>query len=288
MGANSKIQWTDHTFNPWIGCLKINEGCKYCYAEILDKRWGNDRWGPGEKRTRTSEANRKKPLQWDKEAFLRGIRYKVFCASLADIFEDNDQVIDWRLDLFDMVKSTPNLDWLILTKRPHIARRFFGLRKDFILENVWLGVSISDQETANELIPDLIKIPTRIRFISYEPALGEVNFNRIPCPNGCEPPNYCNWCYPDGFEATGTIDVLNGGYIDWVIIGGESGPKARPFHLEWADNIIRQCKMAGVACFVKQLGNKPFIAGEPYRSTGKGDNPDEWRKCLKVREFPDR
>ena len=119
MAENSKIEWTDHTFNPWIGCTKVSDGCKNCYAEsLMDKRWGKVKWGPQGQRQRTSDENWKKPFAWDRQAAKQGIRYRVFCASLADVFEDNDQVSDWRLDLFDMIKVTPNLDWLLLTKRP--------------------------------------------------------------------------------------------------------------------------------------------------------------------------
>ena len=120
MGENSKIQWTDHTFNPWIGCQKVSPGCTNCYAEALDERWrpGRTRWGPKSERTRTSPANWRRVLQWDREAKAAGERARVFCASLADVFEDRAELRPWRADLFKLIDATQHLDWLLLTKRP--------------------------------------------------------------------------------------------------------------------------------------------------------------------------
>ncbi len=268
MGANSKIQWTDHTFNPWIGCVKVSEGCKYCYAETLDKRWGNDRWGPGSKRQRTGNANWQKPMKWNEKAAQEGKRYKVFCASLADVFEDNDQVIDWRLDLFDLIKQTPMLDWLILTKRPEIARHFFRLRSDLVLNNVWLGTSIENQATANERIRALCTTPAEVHFISYEPAIGWLDFELTV---------YNPLCRVSIFAP----------HVDWVIVGGESGPSARPFYLEWAELVIEQCQKYHKAAFVKQLGSNAWYQGQPYKTQDfKGGNWDEWPEHLRIRDFP--
>lgn len=287
MGKNSKIAWTDHTFNPWVGCQKVSVGCVNCYAEeFMTKKpqWANT-WGPSQTTTRirTGASNWKQPLLWDREAVAQGRRARVFCASLADVFEDNDQVIDWRFDLWDLIELTPNLDWLLLTKRPENIKKFMKRWESWekLPENIWIGTTAENQEQANKRIPELLKIPATVRFLSCEPLLGEIDLY------------WCQWCgrfgphdCEGGYSWARTEEQDQAG-IDWVIVGGESGSEARPFHLEWADDIIYQCKRAGIACFVKQLGSKPFLGNEPYGSTGKGDDIDEWRECLRVREFPE-
>jgi protein gp37 len=126
MAENSNIEWTHHTFNPWIGCTKVSDGCKNCYAEnLMDKRYGRVKWGPQGTRVRTSEANWKKPLKWNREAEAKGERHRVFCASLADVFEDKPdqpEMEQWRLELLELIIKTPYLDWLLLTKRPENVR----------------------------------------------------------------------------------------------------------------------------------------------------------------------
>ena len=254
MAENSKIEWTDHTFNPWIGCTKVSDGCKNCYAEsLMDKRWGKVKWGPQGQRQRTSEANWKKPLQWDRQAKAQGIRYRVFCASLADVFEGNDQVSDWRLDLFGMIKVTPNLDWLLLTKRPEnitpMTRHVFrhdGLHR--LPDNVWIGTSVEDQ-AATDRIWHLINVPARVRFLSMEPLLGPVEM----------------WSH------------LTTGEIDWIIVGGESGHSARPMNAEWCSSIRNDCDHYGVSFFMKQgsAANWP-----DYKSF------DSFPADLQIREFP--
>jgi protein gp37 len=310
MGADSKIEWTDHTFNPWIGCTKVSPGCANCYAETEDKRrgWTPDGWGKGKERRHTSENYWKQPLKWNRDARvareecredefaaeecgatdeeLRAMQYRrprVFCASLADVF-DPEVPDEWRFALFDTITETPNLDWLILTKRPEIAHDFYhnkiSLRDDTIinkfLPNVWLGVSVEDQKRANERIPILLEIPAKIRFLSCEPLLGPVNLCR-GCP-GC--PNDCGWTPNE-----------NGYGIHWVIVGGESGPNARPCDINWIQSITDQCKMASVPVFVKQLGSKPFTGIKgfgPIVRDRKGGEPSEWPENLRVREFPGR
>lgn len=270
---NSKIEWTDHTFNPWSGCIKVSPGCVHCYAETLSNRWGKDVWGPGAKRQRTSAANWKKPLRWNKQAKELGVRYKVFCASMADVFEDNPQVSDWRSDLWDLIELTPNLDWLLLTKRPEKVLEFtrrwtpesYGPEWP---SNIWIGTSVESQEYADKRIPELLKIPARIRFLSIEPLLGPVDIGRWLC---------CPWC-GEGKEATrddrGTWyhrieEFFTGGVpcptpetgrgravnnISWVIVGGESGHGARPMHPEWARSLRNQCQGSRVPFLFKQWG----------------------------------
>jgi protein gp37 len=218
MGENSKIEWTDHTFNPWVGCMKVSPGCKNCYAEELmtrKGRWANT-WGPAQtsERIKTSDDNWRKPLRWNRQAQKEGRRFKVFCASLADVFEDNPQVYDWRLQLFSLISETPNLDWQILTKRPEFARAFFEKRPHLLWPNVWLGTSVENQEQADKRTPELLRTPAQVRFLSCEPLLEPVRLADA-------------WLYDY------VTDRRDACFIDWVIVGGESGPQARPMHPDW-------------------------------------------------------
>jgi protein gp37 len=248
MAENSKIEWTDHTFNPWTGCTKVSPGCDHCYAEGWAKRAGFVKWGAGQPRRRTTEANWRKPLQWDAghQDFLTlyGRRQRVFCSSLADVF-DNEVPREWRVDLFRLILATPHLDWLLLTKRIGNAARMlqdvaecFGPMMDANdrykpLPNVWIGATIVNQEEADRDIPKLLEVPARVRFLSMEPLLGAVNLR----------PYF--WSGDD----TGPLPG-----IDWVIVGGESGPKARPMNPHWARSLRDQCAAAGVPFLFKQWG----------------------------------
>ena len=232
---NSNIEWTDHTFNPWMGCTKVSDGCKNCYAEtLMDKRYGKVKWGPQGQRVRTSAANWKKPLKWDREAAAAGKRARVFCASLADVFEDKpdqrDEMDKWRTELFQLIQDTPNLDWLLLTKRPENVMEMVGnVPWYYGLPNVWIGTSVENQEQADKRIPALVSIPAAVRFLSMEPLLGPIDL-----------------------DLSGSNYGIHG--IDWVIVGGESGPNARPMHPDWARGIRNQCQEAGVPFFFKQWG----------------------------------
>lgn len=254
MSENSKIEWTDHTFNPWWGCQKVGPGCDHCYAEALDKRTGGKHWGPGAERRRTSIKNWNDPIRWNAkaDAFFagHGRRQRVFCASLADVF-DNEVDPVWRNDLFALIARTTNLDWLILTKR--IGNAILML-DDVLLQkprlktgpcraaswpwpNVWLGATICNQAEADRDIPKLLAVPAHKRFLSMEPLLGAVDLDR--------------WLEPAGLDAD--LGLSNPG-IDWVIVGGESGPNARPMHPDWALSLRDQCKAAGVPFLFKQWG----------------------------------
>ena len=269
MAENSKIEWTDHTFNPWMGCTKVSDGCKHCYAEtLMDKRYGKVKWGPQGTRVRTSEANWRKPLAWNRQAEREGRRFRVFCASLADVFEAHPQqdLDEWRHDLFMLIQQTPNLDWLLLTKRPENVMPYLqhGWGTD-LPDNVWVGTSVENQQQADERIPHLLLVPAAVRFLSMEPLLGPVDLY-----------------YVDAGEVI--IDVVNGQYgipdfplkkcesIDWVIVGGESGHNARPMHPDWARSLRDQCQQAGVPFFFKQWGEwAPTVkmAYENYRNEAK-------------------
>lgn len=184
MAENSKIEWTDHTFNPWIGCTKVSAACDHCYAETWDTRFNGERWGPHAARTRTSAANWRKPLAWDKQAAAERVRRRVFCASLADVF-DNHKSIDpeWRADLWELIQETQNLDWLLLTKRPQNVKRFLpdewdGGEWGGPWPNVWLGTTVENQEEADRRISHLLSVPAVVHFVSCEPLLGSVDLTR--------------------------------------------------------------------------------------------------------------
>lgn len=257
MMENSKIAWTTHTFNPWMGCTKVSEGCKYCYAEtLIDKRWKRAKWGPSGDRVKTSASYWNNPIHWNKIANETGTRPRVFCASLADVFEDNPTVANWRGELFQLIEKTPNLDWLILTKR---ADRIFSLGTDAVGEifdlwlernpNVWIGVSAEHQAAYDERVPKLLSIGARIRFVSIEPMLGPIS---IP------------------------VGIKRSNNPDWVIIGGESGKGCRPMDITWVYDLAIQCGIKNIPVFIKQLGGYP----------DKRDRLDDLPEILRERRFP--
>ena len=294
MVANSKIEWTDHTFSPWLGCTKISPACDHCYAEGWAKRAGSPELWQGERR-RTSSSNWQLPIKWNRQAEAEGRRYRVFCASLADVF-DAEVPDAWRDDLFALIAATPHLDWLLLTKRPNVAKRYLGLLKvphhtcqgsgcntcggaGMVpwgidpLPNVWLGVTVENQAMADARIPLLLETPAAKRFLSMEPLLGQVYlcyFMRGTCVacggSGFTTGHYfsedgtatCQDCHGKG------TDEDNPG-LDWVIAGGESGPGSRPTHPEWIRSLRDECVAAEVPFFYKQVGD---WAPEPDRVGG--------------------
>jgi protein gp37 len=243
MGENTKIEWAHHTFNPWTGCQKVSPGCDHCYAEGWAKRSGVVEWGPHANRRRTSSANWKKPLQWNKAAEVSGERYRVFCASLADVF-DNQVDPSWRADLFALIKATPHLDWLLLTKRPENIAKMLPDDWGDGYPNVWLGTTVEDQDRMRR-IGELLRNRAALHFLSCEPLLGPVDIS--PCLSAYWTAINC----PQARRADGS---WTGQRISWVICGGESGPDARPMHPEWARSLREQCEAAGVAFFLKQWG----------------------------------
>ncbi len=237
MGDTTKIEWCDHTFNPWIGCTPVSGACDHCYAEALAKRWKLADWGAGKPRVRTSPANWRKPYQWDRAALKASVRRRVFSASMADVF-DAEVADAWRVELLHLIIETPNLDWLLLTKRPQVALKFvsqFGP----LPANVWLGTTVEDQKMADLRIPILLSIPATKHFLSCEPLLGPVMpwTLRIACET--------RRLIGDGLDIAG---------IDWIIAGGESGPKARPSHPDWFRALRGLCSAADVPFFFKQWG----------------------------------
>ena len=278
MGENSAIEWTHHTFNPWEGCQRVGPGCDNCYAEARDVRFtGGYHWGPGAPRRRTSAANWRNPLRWNREAAASGTRPRVFCASLADVF---DNAVDpaWRHDLWALIAATPNLDWMLLTKRPGNIAKMLPPDWGNGYPNVWIGCTVVNQEEADRDIPKLLSVPARVRFLSMEPLLGPVDLTLdglscAPCPHcadGSTDPETglvdCPRC-----DGTGKGDEVA---LDLVIVGGESGPHARPMHPDWARSLRDQCVAAGVAFFMKQMSGARKSSMPPI--------PDD----LMVREMP--
>ena len=248
MAENTKIEWADHTFSPWTGCTKVSPACDHCYAEGWAKRSGHVKWGSGQPRRRTSDANWRMPLKWNREAERTGVRPRVFCASLADVF-DNEVDPAWRNDLFDLIDATRNLDWLLLTKRIGNAARMLPSNTSHtdadgfaeLYPHVWLGVTVVNQEEADRDIPKLLAVPAAKRFLSIEPMLGPVDLNYVRQRIQA--------------QRSQLARAINGEtWLDWVIVGSESGPGARrdPNMVSWVASLRDQCVDAGVAFLWKQ------------------------------------
>ena len=320
------IEWTrspdgteGKTWNPVVGCSRVSAGCEHCYAERVAHRGMTEahrgltvlgKHGPrwtGEVRCLPERLD--EPLRWRKPR-------RVFVNSMSDLFHEKVP-FEYIAAVFGVMAAVRRHTFQVLTKRPARAAEFFAwLRSEhsaqvwkearkypshngyppltWPLRNVWLGVSVEDQATADERIPVLLTLPAAVRWVSYEPALGPVNWR---------------WVGAYGLEQ----DVLRFGALprdgwvrglDWIVVGGESGPGARPFDLAWARSTIAQCRAAGVPVFVKQLGARPMgplrgLGGEPLDTAGgmparvglrlrdrKGGDPSEWPEDLRVREEP--
>jgi len=248
MAENSKIEWCDHSWNPWVGCTKISPACDHCYAEGWAKRTGGAALWQGERR-RTSVQNWRQPLKWDRAAASAGVRAKVFCASLADVF-DNQVPQEWRTDLWALIRSTPHLDWLLLTKRPQNIEKFVPFDwPDTGYQNVWLGTTVENQQEADRRIPHLLSVPARVHFLSCEPLLGPLDIAQYLEPDEI---HGIDWSRPTGQKVGACIGFRPA--VQWVIAGGESGPGARPMHPDWAGTLRDQCAAAGVAFHFKQWG----------------------------------
>jgi protein gp37 len=224
LGKHSPIEWTHHTFNPWWGCTKVSQACKLCYAEAWARRTGGRYWGPRAPRRFFGDQHWKEPLKWNEEAASQGTRFRVFCASMADVFEYRAELTPWREKLWDLIEQTPNLDWLLLTKRPQ--RIALYNRWGAWPPNVWLGTTVENQRTAAERIPYLLENSAPVLFLSCEPLIGPVDLS-----------NY-----------------LRAG-LNWIIAGGESGGTSRPPDPAWMRSLRDQCRAAKVPFLFKQWGN---------------------------------
>ncbi|HVB15558.1 MAG TPA: phage Gp37/Gp68 family protein [Stellaceae bacterium] len=287
MAEKTGISWCDHTFNGWVGCTKVSSACDNCYAEaLMDHRMHRVEWGA--ERSRTSAANWQQPGRWDEAARKAGVRRKVFCASLADVF-DNQVPSRWREDLWFLIERTPNLDWLLLTKRPQNIAKMLpdprtGIRPwENGWPNVWLGTTTENQKEADLRIPHLLAVPAAKHFISAEPLLGPVDLTHIPFRDGDarhkqDVLSGDALIYGEGVDGRPDIVVRTAfgklTRLAFVIAGGESGPGARPMHRAWARSLRDQCVAAGVPFHFKQWGEWRPVAdlsdgGERFERVGK-------------------
>jgi protein gp37 len=281
MSANTAIEWCDHTFNPWIGCTKVSPGCDHCYAEAdFDRRRHVVTWGAGQERHATSATTWAQPYRWARnaEAFQaqHGRRQRVFCASLADVF-DNEVPTHWRADLWALIRATPQLDWLLLTKRIGNAASML-YDADEPLPNVWIGATVVNQAEADRDVPKLLAVPAVRRFLSVEPMLGAIDIRRWldRCDHGSRPG-------PGGIGGVTCAECDGADHgcrrLHWVICGGESGTKARPMSPAWARRLRDQCKAAGVPFLFKQWGEWIPMLGQveglPVRPE-KAQTDDGW------------
>lgn len=225
MGSKTNISWTDKTFSPWHGCTKVSAGCDNCYAEVVDTRWGGDpHWGKGVPRKVFGDKHWSEPLTWQRTAHKANRIEKVFCASMADVMDD-EAPEGQRERLWELIDATPNLTWQLLTKRPHRYARYLP-PSGFKHHNAWLGTTAENQQYYDARWPELERA-TRMfdltSFISYEPAIGPVStHSSIFKPN-------------------------------WIIFGGETGEGRRPMEQKWAEDIKAECDEFGIAFFMKQM-----------------------------------
>lgn len=250
MGDTTTISWTHATYNPWIGCQKVSPACDNCYAEVWDSRFnGGSHWGPGAPRRRTTIQTRNKPHKWNREALAAGVRTRVFCASLADVF-DNAVDPQWRRDLAKTIRETPALDWLLLTKR--IGNAAYMIERDFDGElpgNVWLGASVAEQKSADRDVERLLEIPATIHWLSMEPLIERVKIDP---------------------------EMMN--KLDMIVVGGESGANARHMDLDWAYDLLEQARAGQTLFHFKQLSE--------HDHPRTYDDFDTFPEDLKIREMP--
>jgi protein gp37 len=300
VGEHTKIQWTDATANLWWGCTEVHSGCDHCYARVYARAKGKgSAWEGVRYATKGIWANLQK---WQRDAARAETPARVFCGSMMDIFEKPMPASDWQgnpLDITtgvirdrffrDVVPACPDLQFQLLTKRPGNVTKYVPpgwLEPGGWPPNVIVGASVVDQDTADTLIPQLLRVPGR-RFLSVEPLIGPVDLSDVA------------WRLQD------SIGVVRGGVlgntdgrafsprgargwgINWVIVGGESGPKARSCDLAWVRSVVRECRETRVPCFVKQLGARPFEGVALRLRDPKGGDIEEFPNDLKVRQFPD-
>jgi protein gp37 len=244
MGKETAIKWTDATFNGWWGCVKISPACANCYAAAFAARTGHAVWGANAPRRFFGDKHWNEPLQWAKKAKAEGARRRVFCSSMADVFEEYEGLDEQRARLWNLIEATPELDWQLLTKRPENIRRMVPthwLRSP--RANVWYGTTVESQEYLDARAVELLSTPAAVHFFSCEPLLGHVD--------------------------------LKGYRPAWIIVGGESGPKHRPLNLDYARSLRDQCREKGIAFFFKQVGGlRPdsggdLLDGEQFRQMPK-------------------
>lgn len=258
----SEISWTTHTMNPWWGCARVSPGCVHCYADTLASRWGHELWRRHGPRRPMSDQYWRQPLTWNRKAADADGPVRVFCASMADVFEDHPEPDvrafqdSQRARLWDLIEATPHLVWMLLTKRPQNVGGMVPWGEDWP-STVWLGTSVEDQRRANERIPVLLNLPASTRFLSCEPLLAPVDLSVTWMRNGTLPVDPLSPHYDQD-------TAISGRGIHWVICGGESGRKAWPMHPDWVRSLRDQCTAAGVAFHLKQWGEYRWVAGSRY------------------------
>lgn len=317
MGDATSIEWTDATWNPVRGCSRVSPGCEHCYAEGVAARFS----GPGLPYEGLARRSSRGLPQWTGEVRLvpehlaDPLRWtrprRVFVNSMSDLFHEKlaDEVID---SVFAVMLLSPRHTFQVLTKRADRMRRYFerlgayalilraadriraehpelaqvGISDPRLVPApwIWLGVSVEDQQRADERIPDLLCTPAAVRFVSYEPALGPVDFSPWVFDREAAIEKAM---FGAAAMSQDQADAVIECSLDWVIVGGESGPRARPFDVAWALRVVDQCEAAGVACFVKQLGARPLDVGVPRSlKSRKGNDMSEWPMSIRVREMP--
>lgn len=300
------IQWTDETWNYFIRCSRESPGCDNCYAFALhDKRyaaWRKGNWPtapeqyhhPFSTNYRDPETDKRQGIQIMTDRLNDPYHWRkprrVFVNSMSDVFHPDvpgSAINDMWQVMFNVKRHT----YQVLTKRAERMLEWTRTKaatthwpiEDIWPEWMWPGVSVENQEYANRRVPYLLQLRAAVPYLSMEPLLGFVDLTRIACPNGCHSGDYCSQCCND-YDASrfGTIDATEG--LKWVIIGGESGPRARPMELSWVESLIEQCQSAGVAVFVKQLGTY-YAKAHGFKDKHGGDM-SEWPEHLRIREFP--
>ncbi len=273
MGQITKIGWTDHTFNIVWGCVRVSEGCEHCYAEEWAARLGFAIWGPTASRRVFGEDHWNEPLKWNRLAEKAGQRRRVFCSSMADVFEDHPTVAEERKKLWPLIEATPWLDWQLLTKRPgNVDEAMPDHWRGKWPKNVWLGFTGENQRRFEQRWPIVEWLGRQnhiqILFCSAEPLLGPLDLEIA-------------------LHAGGGEDEPQLRTIDWVIVGGESGKKARPFEVNWVGAILVQLDALEIPVFVKQFGSKPTLLGRPMElKHPKGEDPSEWPCVYNRQELP--
>jgi protein gp37 len=278
-------------------CTHASEGCRHCYAEAINRRFGNGLAYTAQNLSKVRFELKTNEL----ESVLRKKEpAKIFTCDMTDIFHEaiSDDILN---RLFTILESQDRHIIQILTKRAERAAKYLGWRWGegrIPKRNIWIGVSCEDQKTANERIPQLLQTPAAVRFISAEPLLGPIDLRHVKDPNpAIELPGEALTF--NALSRKGGIALHDGAGLDWVIVGGESGPSARACNLNHVRSIVEQCKAASVAVFVKQVGARPYgnlltLAGHDHPTelniirltSKKGGKPEEWPEDLQVREFP--
>ena len=261
MGAGTTISWCQHTFNPVWGCVKVDRGCAHCYAETRAKRWKFDVWGPRTGYREFGATHWAEPLAWNRDAAKTRTRPRVF-PSMCDPFD-----LDWpkqlRARFWDLIRATPRLDWLLLTKRPENLRALLPADWAWGYSNVWLLASAHDQASLMKRTLELARIPALVRGMSLEPLVGDdVNL--------------------DFLNVLPSLDADP--LLQWLIIGGESGGGAAPLPLSAATTVLNQALRLEIPVFFKQFG--VVLAREYGWKNAKGEDPAEWPETYRVRQFP--